>query len=61
MDPVLAHCLPVDDHLGGFYFWAIMNNAANEHLCSSLYVDVFSSPLGILLGGAALRHLEVNC
>ena len=59
MDPVLAHCLPVDEHLGGFYFLAIMNNAANEHLCSSFYVDVFSFPLGISLGGAVLHHLEV--
>ena len=59
MNHIWAHRLAVDEHLGGFYFLAIMNNAANEHLCSSFSIDVFSFPLGILLGGAWPCHLEV--
>ena len=59
MDHTSAHHLPVDEHLGGFYFLAIMNNAANERLCSGFYIDVFSFPLGILLGGALPHHLGV--
>ena len=59
MDRTSAHRLPVGEHLGGFYSLAVTNNAAAEHLCSSVCIDVFSFPLGILLRGAPLHHLGV--
>ena len=38
----------VDGHLGCFHFWAIMNNAANEHLCTSFCIAACFSFFGYI-------------
>lgn len=51
--PQLVYHLPVDGHLGYFWFWAAVNKAAMNSVCMSVYMNAFISLRQIPRSGIA--------